>query len=80
MIVKIYTLKKGLEFLENVAAIRIKSKDYNLLILKDYVPIIGEIDGSFEIELSQEELLNYDNVKAYYIMEDNVFNILIEGE
>ena len=36
MIVKIFTLKKGLRKLEDVSAIRIKSKDYNLLILNHH--------------------------------------------
>ena len=35
MIVKIFTFKNGMEEIEEVTAIRIKSKDYNLLILKD---------------------------------------------
>ena len=36
MLVKIYSLLNGLSVLENVKVIRIKSKDYNLLIMKDY--------------------------------------------
>ena len=81
MIVKIFTLKNGLEIINNVSAIRIKSKDYNLLILKDYLPIIGQIEGSFEIESSDlESNLLHDNVKACYLVENNIFNVLIEGE
>ena len=80
MIVKIFTLKNGLEVIDNVSAVRIKSKDYNLLILKDYLPIIGEIDGSFEIEASEGNNILRDNIKAYYLIENNVINILIEGE
>ena len=78
MIVKVFTLKNGLEVLENVSAIRIKSKDYNLLILKDYFPIIGEIEGDLEIELSEGNKL-YNMIKAYYMVENNIFNVLIEG-
>ena len=54
MLVKIYSLLNGLSVLENVKVIRIKSKDYNLLIMKDYVPIIGEIEGDFEVETDKE--------------------------
>ena len=78
MKVRIFTLANGLEEYEDVQAIRIKSTDYNLLILKDYLPIIGKIDGNFEIEL-QNQKYNFDNIVAYYINEKNVFNIMIEG-
>jgi len=79
MIVKEFTLKKGLEVIENVAAIRIKSKEYNLLILKDYFPLIGEIDGDLEIELNDGNKLFHKYIKAYYVIENNVFSLLIEG-
>lgn len=79
MIVKIYTLKKGLEEIKDVNAIRIKSEDYNLLILKDYLSIVGKIKGSFEIE-TQENKYTYKDIKAYYMNHKNVFNIIIEGE
>ena len=47
--VRIFDMKQGLTEYENIKTIRIISKDYNLLIMKDYMPIIGEIVGSVEI-------------------------------
>lgn len=79
MIVKIFTLQNGLEEYNDVNAIRIKSEDYNLLILKDYVPIMGKIEGDFEIEL-KENKVSFNNIVAYYVNENNVFNIIIEGK
>lgn len=79
MIVNVYTFKDGIQTFSEVTAIRIKSKDYNLLILKDYLAIVGEIDGSIEIETVDGKTL-YDKVKAYYLNNSNVFNLLIEGE
>ena len=76
MIVKIYTLKKGLEYLENVAAIRIKSKDYNLLLMPGYVSILGEIEGNIEFELDSNSI-KYDNIVAYYINSNDVFSLLL---
>ena len=76
MIVKIFGIEKGLEIYQNVDAIRIKSKDYNLLVLKGYLSIIGEISGSFEIEAENKNIL-YDNIHAYYINNDNIFNIIL---
>ena len=80
MIVRIFTLKNGLEEYQDVQAIRIKSKDYNLLILKDYLPIIGKIEGHFQIEISEDNKIDFDNIKAYYINEKNIFNVMIEGK
>lgn len=79
MLVKIFTLKDGLETVENVTAVRIISEDYNLLILKDYVAIIGKIEGSVEIE-SEGETKKLDKITAYYVSHNNVFNLMLEGE
>ena len=79
MIVKIFTLKKGLRKLEDVSAIRIKSKDYNLLILKDYIAIMGRIDGDFSIEVD-DDIIEYKDVDAYYVNSNNEFNVIIDGE
>ncbi len=79
MIVKIFTLKKGLRKLEDVSAIRIKSKDYNLLILKDYIAIMGRINGDFSIEVN-DDIIEYKDVDAYYVNSNNEFNVIIDGE
>ena len=79
MIVNVYTFKDGRQTINEVTAIRIKSKDYNLLILKDYLAIVGEIDGDVEIETVDGKTL-YEKVKSYYLNNSNVFNLLIEGE
>ena len=76
MKVKIFSIEKGLEEYQDVHAVRIKSKDYNLLIFKGYLSIIGEINGSFEIEVENDKIV-YNDVKAYYINNDNVFNIIL---
>ncbi len=79
MLVKIFTLKNGLETIEDVLAVRIISKDYNLLILKDYISIIGKVEGKIEIEYP-EHTKSLDNIVGYYVCIDNVFNLMIEGE
>lgn len=79
MTVKILTISKGLEVIENVGAIRIKSKDYNLLIMKDYLPIIGEIEGMIEIE-TVEETIRKENIIAYYINTHNEFQLIIKED
>lgn len=80
MIVKIFTLTKGLEVFDRVIAIRIKSKDYNLLILKDYVSLLGEIHGTLEIELEDNSTIKYDKIDANFINDSNIFSIIIDEE
>ena len=59
--VRIFDLSKGLIEYEHIKVIRIISKDYNLLIMQYYLPIIGEIDGSVDIK-NEEVELNYKNI------------------
>lgn len=75
--VRIFDLKKGLVEYEHIKVIRIVSKDYNLLIMQDYLPIIGEIEGSIDIK-NEEIELNYKDIKAFYMNSDNVFNLMIK--
>ncbi len=77
MIVKIFTLKNGLEEIQDVRVIRILSKEYNLLIMKDYMPIIGNINGTIEIETSTETK-KIDNLFAYYVNRNNVFKLIVK--
>ena len=67
----------GLREYENITIIRIISKDYNLLMMKDYLPIIGEIEGSVDIK---NDIINesFKNIKAFYMNSENVFNLMIK--
>ena len=76
--VNIFDLKTGLNTYSNVEYIRITSKDYNLLIMLDYMPIIGEIEGKVDIKLEDREI-NFENIKASYMNSHNVFNLMIQG-
>ena len=48
-----------------------KRQDYNLLIMKDYVPIIGEIEGNFEVE-TDKETKELANIRGYYVCQNTV--------
>ena len=74
--VKIFDIKNGLRIYDNIKIIRIISKDYNLLIMKDYLPIIGEIEGSVDIK-NDELNLSFKDIKAFYMNSDNIFNLMI---
>ena len=75
--VKVFDIRNGMRVYDNIKIIRIISKDYNLLIMKDYLPIIGEIEGSVDIN---NDVVNesFKNIKAFYMNSDNVFNLMIK--
>lgn len=75
--VKVFDIRNGMRVYDNIKIIRIISKDYNLLIMKDYLPIIGEIDGSVDIK---NDVVNesFKDIKAFYMNSNNVFNLMIK--
>lgn len=75
MKVKVFDMNGLVEY-EDVKIVRITSKDYNLLIMKDYLPIIGEIEGNVDIKSEKEEI-NLKNIKAFYMNSNNEFNLMI---
>lgn len=78
LVVKILNIKSGLQVYNNVKFIRILSEKYNLLIMRDYLPIMGELNGKIEIE--GEQSLKLENIKGYYISKSNEFNLIIKGD
>ena len=76
--VNVFELKSGLTVYENVSYVRITSKDYNLLVMLDYMPIIGEIEGRVDIKIPDREV-NFENIRASYMNSNNVFNLMIQG-
>ena len=75
--VRIFDLKTGLTEYEHIKVVRIISKDYNLLIMEDYLPIIGEIDGSIDIKGEGVDL-SFPKIEAFYMNSKNVFNLMIK--
>ena len=75
--VRIFDMENGLREYDDIKIIRIISKDYNLLIMKDYLPIIGEIDGSVDIK-NDSVNLSFKDIKAFYMYSDNIFNLMIK--
>ena len=74
--VNIFTINEGLITYDNVKYIRIKRTKYNLLIMKDYMPILGEIEGSISFEGPNVNKA-YENVLAFYMSKENEFNLII---
>lgn len=77
--VRIFSLSKGLEIMEDVKTIRIKSADYNLLIMPDYMPILGEVQGNIDFE-NKEESKSLENIDGYYINTNNEFSLIVRED
>ncbi len=68
--------KMQMNKIENVKVIRIKSELYTLLIMKDYWPVVGEINGRISIEA--DENYTYENIEGFYTLSHNVFHLMIK--
>lgn len=75
----VISLHDGYKIYHNVNLIRIKDKNYNLLVMVDYMPIVGELDGSLSI-VSDEEEVRVDNITGFYFIKSNVFKLLIKED
>lgn len=75
--VRIFDLDKGLTEYEHIQYVRIVCPEYNLLIMQDYLPIIGEIDGNVDIR-SDDIDISFKDIKAFYMNSKNVFNLMIK--
>ncbi|MDO4438754.1 MAG: hypothetical protein Q4B86_04830 [Eubacteriales bacterium] len=76
--VRIMGMKDGLKEIDEVSLIRVISREYNLLIMEDYMPVIGEIDGNVTIVGSQGEY-KLENINGYFSIRKNLFSLLIGG-
>lgn len=79
MKVKILNIQKGLTTYDNVSMIKVKSKKYNLSIMEDYLPVIGEVDGDIEI-IAIDNFVKLTNIIGYYMLKHNEFKLFIKEE
>lgn len=75
--VRVFDMTHGLVEYDDIKSIRIVSKDYNLLIMKDYLSIIGEIVGNVDI-IGENTNISFKKIKGFYINSNNIFNLMIE--
>lgn len=76
----ILSLQRGLEHFSGLKAIRIVSKTYNLLIMDDYLPIIGEIDGDLFLISAEEVVKELKGVTGFYKHSNNNFEFVLKGK
>lgn len=73
----VYSIKNGVKEIQNVRLIRIKSKQYNLLVMEDYLPVLGEIEGDLTIQ-SDEETFRLEDIYGFYIHQNNLFRLMLK--
>lgn len=78
ILVNVFELETGLTTYKDCEYIRITDEKYNLLVMLDYTPIIGEVNGKIDIMYNGQEI-HYKGVKASFMNSNNVFNLMIQG-
>ena len=73
-VVQLLNINGGVKQYEDVKFIKIVSKKYNLIIMRDYLPIIGEVQGEIEIG-REEDTVNLEKVRGYFMHKHNKFNL-----
>lgn len=74
IVVRLLNINGDVKQFDDVKFIKIKSKKYNLIIMKDYLPIIGDIDGRIQIGRENENI-DMHRVKGYFMHKHNQFNL-----
>ncbi len=72
-------MEEGLRNFTGVDMIRIKSGDYTILIMEDYMPVIGRVDGSVEI-VEGEKVSAFPSIHGFYTHRKNMFELLIKED
>ena len=79
ILAKVYSLNDGLSVYKNVTLVRLTGKDQNLLILHNYLPLIGKLDGSVEI-VTEDQVKILKGIRGFYMFRNNQFDLLIEED
>ena len=77
--VRVIDEEQGLTQIDNAKAVRIHSKGYVLLIMKDYSPTLGQIDGNVIVLVDDREII-FKGVKGCFKHQGNEFVMIIEEE
>lgn len=82
--------EQGYVSYHNVKMIRLKGRDLNLLIMADFMPTLGEIDGRVELVMEEiplrkgqkgeVESVVLENVSGFFVVKNNIFKLLLKEE
>ncbi|MDR2672588.1 MAG: hypothetical protein LBC35_04770 [Coriobacteriales bacterium] len=74
---QVSSFKNGLQIYSKISIIRIRSRQANLLIMEDYMSIIGELDGDVDF-IGKDFFHTLENVRGFYCHDRNVFFLLLK--
>lgn len=74
---QISSFKNGLQTFEDLNIVRVRGKKSRLLIMEDYTPVIGEVDGEVDL-IGRESYHTLKNVRGFFCHEHNVFFLLLK--
>ena len=74
---KIVSMEYGLQEYNKIEMIRVKGENHSLLILQNYMPLLGRLDGYVDLVL-KDETLRIKDVQGYYMHKQNEFSLLVE--
>ena len=74
---KVVDRENGMQEYENIRMVRVNSKDYNLLVMEDFMPVIGQINGSVEL-VTESNVIPFAPIHGFYMHKKNCFYLLIE--
>ena len=75
---KVISLADGYVYFEDIKAIIVKSSRYNIMIMEDYLPVIGEIIGDVTF-VGRDYRKEFSQIKGFYVHKNNEFELLIKG-
>lgn len=75
--VRIMSFAQGVIAYENVRVLRMVSERSTLLIMCDYMPVLGEFDGLLEL-VTEKECVRIDRIAGFYCLMDNRYTFLMK--
>lgn len=74
---RIASFDEGLEVFDEVRMVRVKSNDHTLLIMEDYLPVLGEVRGSVSLIRDDDERV-YQVAHGFYLHSHNNFSLIVD--
>lgn len=77
IVAMVYSFQHGMQEFQNVELVRLKSRQVNLLIMEDHLPLLGDITGTVEILANGEQIV-LEDIDGYYMHKKNVFKLILK--
>ena len=73
---KVVDRDQGMRVYENIRMVRVVSHDHTLLIMEDFMPVIGEVTKSVEL-VFENNTVAFEPIEGFYMHRQNEFYLLI---